>query len=65
MGKRRFLLTVGTKLPIATVGRQITPTPAEVVACPRQSRFGYWLTTARLFQGRAQPAIGGQAADER
>jgi hypothetical protein len=29
MGKRRFLLTVGTKLPIATVGRQITLTAKQ------------------------------------
>jgi hypothetical protein len=33
MNKRRFQRTVGTKLPIAMVGRQIIPTLAEVVAC--------------------------------
>jgi hypothetical protein len=29
MSQRRFLLTVGTKLPIAMVGRQIIPTNGD------------------------------------
>jgi hypothetical protein len=38
MSQRRFLLTVGTNLPIATVGLQIVPTAAEVVALGQRLR---------------------------
>jgi len=38
MNQRRFLLTGGTKLPIAMVGRKIIPTAAEVVALAQRLR---------------------------
>jgi hypothetical protein len=38
MNQRRFLLTGGTKLPIAMVGRKIIPTAAEVAALAQRLR---------------------------
>ena len=41
MSERPFLLTDGTRLPIAMVGRKIIPTVAEVVALGQRSRGVY------------------------